>query len=89
MPVHSRQVHQLLLPIFFLRLLSHECWTTTAAIAHDMTHIRIGQMATCNGFRNPALLAKMASTVDVLSHGRLDLSLGAGWYESSDAARSC
>src|SRR5882762_7142729 len=58
-----------------------ECWTTTAALARDTKNIRIGQMVTCNGYRNPALLAKMASTVDVLAHGRLDLGIGAGWYE--------
>ena len=48
-----------------------ECWTTTAALARDTSNIRIGQMVTCNGYRHPALLAKMASTVDVLAHGRL------------------
>ena len=58
-----------------------ECWTTTAALARDTKHVRVGQMVTCNGYRNPALLAKMASTVDVLSHGRLNFGIGAGWYE--------
>ena len=58
-----------------------ECWTSTAAIARDTTQIRIGQMVTCNSFRHPALLAKMASTVDVLSHGRLNLGISAGWME--------
>nr|BBH87994.1 hypothetical protein KTC_27450 [Thermosporothrix sp. COM3] len=57
------------------------CWTTTVAIARDTQRIRIGQLVTCNGYRNPALLAKMASTVDVLSHGRLTFGIGAGWYE--------
>src|ERR1039457_4687083 len=44
-----------------------ECWTSTAALARDTSRIRLGQMVTCNGYRNPALLAKMASTVDVRS----------------------
>jgi F420-dependent oxidoreductase-like protein len=58
-----------------------ECWTSTAALARDTSTIRIGQMVTCNSYRHPALLAKMASTVDVLSHGRLNFGIGAGWYE--------
>src|SRR5579859_5161984 len=58
-----------------------ECWMSTAALARDTRNIRIGQMVTCNSYRHPALLAKMASTVDVLSHGRLNFGIGAGWYE--------
>src|SRR6266480_7932613 len=58
-----------------------ECWTTTAAVARDTRRIRIGQTVTCTGYRNPALLAKMASTVDVLSRGRLNFGIGAGWHE--------
>jgi len=58
-----------------------ECWMTTAALARDTRNIRIGQMVTCNSYRHPVLLAKMASTVDVLSHGRLNVGIGAGWSE--------
>ena len=58
-----------------------ECWTTTAALARDTSRVNIGQMVGCNGYRNPALYAKVASTVDVASNGRLYAGLGAGWYE--------
>jgi F420-dependent oxidoreductase-like protein len=58
-----------------------ECWTTVAAISQRTSRIRLGQMVGCNGYRNPALLAKITSTVDVISGGRLDWGIGAGWYE--------
>jgi F420-dependent oxidoreductase-like protein len=58
-----------------------ECWTITATLARDTSRIHVGQMVTCNGYRNPALFAKIASTVDVASHGRLYAGYGAGWYE--------
>jgi F420-dependent oxidoreductase-like protein len=58
-----------------------EAWTICAGLARDTSTVKIGQMVTCNGYRNPALLAKIASTVDVMSHGRLMCGLGAGWYE--------
>lgn len=58
-----------------------ECWTITAALARDTQRVKVGQMVTCLGYRNPAYMAKVASTVDVLSHGRLYCGIGAGWYE--------
>jgi hypothetical protein len=54
-----------------------ECWTTTAALARDTKRVRIGQMVTGNSYRNPALQAKMASTLDVLSHGRYTFGIWA------------
>ena len=61
--------------------MTFECWSSTAALARDTKRVRIGQLVTCNSYRNPALLAKIASSVDALSHGRLDFGIGAGWYE--------
>lgn len=58
-----------------------ECWTAMSGLARDTKTIRLGQLVTCNSYRPPALLAKMASCVDVMSHGRLILGLGAGWYQ--------
>lgn len=58
-----------------------ECLTTMAALARDTRTIRLGQMVTCNSYRPPALLAKMASGIDVMSHGRLILGIGGGWYQ--------
>lgn len=58
-----------------------ECWTTMAAISQRTSRIRLGQMVGCNSYRSPALLAKITSTIDVISGGRLDWGIGAGWYE--------
>jgi F420-dependent oxidoreductase-like protein len=55
-----------------------ECWTTLSALSSATERIRLGTMVTCNSFRNPALLAKMAATVDIISEGRLELAIGAG-----------
>ena len=55
-----------------------ECWTTLSALSAVTKKIKLGTMVTCNSFRNPALLAKMAATVDNLSNGRLEFGIGAG-----------
>lgn len=61
--------------------ITFESMMMLAALARDTKRIRIGQIVLCNSYRNPALVAKMASTLDVLSHGRLNFGIGAGWYE--------
>ncbi|QBD76416.1 LLM class F420-dependent oxidoreductase [Ktedonosporobacter rubrisoli] len=58
-----------------------ESWTTAAALARDTKRVRIGHLVTGNAYRNPALQAKMASTLDVISHGRYTFGIGAGWHE--------
>jgi F420-dependent oxidoreductase-like protein len=77
--------HFLTVPTITLET-TFECWSITAGLARDTKRVRVGQMVSCNGYRNPALLAKMASTVDVMSHGRLNFGLGAGWYEAEYTA---
>lgn len=63
-----------------------EAWTAIAALAMTTTTIRFGVMVTGNTYRNPALLAKQAATVDHISNGRLILGVGAGWWEREHAA---
>jgi F420-dependent oxidoreductase-like protein len=58
-----------------------EAWTTLAALATMTKRLKLGTMVTCVNYRHPSLLAKMGATIDLLSHGRLILGIGAGWYE--------
>ena len=55
-------------------------WTALSALARDTTSIRLGTSVLCSSYRHPSVLAKMAATLDVISYGRLDLGLGAGWF---------
>jgi F420-dependent oxidoreductase-like protein len=63
-----------------------ECWTTLSALSLVTERIRLGTMVTCNSFRNPSLLAKMASTLDNISNGRLELGIGAGVQKTEHLA---
>ena len=54
---------------------------TLAVLAAETSTVRLGTMVLCNEFRHPAVLAQAAATIDVASGGRLELGLGAGWYE--------
>ncbi len=59
----------------------HEAWTLMAALAAATDTVRLGQMCTSVGYRQPSYLAKVAATVDVISGGRAELGIGGGWYE--------
>ncbi len=63
-----------------------EGWTLLAALAAETEKARIGVLVSCNTFRHPALVAKMASTIDHVSGGRVEVGLGAGWYEPEHRA---
>jgi F420-dependent oxidoreductase-like protein len=70
----TTQLQMELAPVF-------ECWTTLSALAMETKNVKLGQIVSCNSYRSPALLAKMASVLDVISGGRLLFGIGAGWYE--------
>jgi F420-dependent oxidoreductase-like protein len=59
-----------------------EGWTVLTALLVQSTRIRGGLMVTANTFRHPALLAKMVTTLDIISGGRVEVGLGAGWFEA-------
>jgi F420-dependent oxidoreductase-like protein len=61
--------------------ITFESWTTLAAFAALTHRVRMGHMVVCAGYRSPALVAKMSSTLDVISGGRFELGIGAGWKE--------
>ena len=60
---------------------TYECWTLMSALSQTTSKVRLGQMCTCNSYRNPAYLTKVASNIDVMSGGRLEYAIGAGWYD--------
>jgi alkanesulfonate monooxygenase SsuD/methylene tetrahydromethanopterin reductase-like flavin-dependent oxidoreductase (luciferase family) len=64
----------------------YECWTLLSALAGMTRQVGLGTLVVCSPFRNPALLAKMADTLQEVSHGRLTLGLGAGWHEPEFSA---
>src|SRR5438128_9124848 len=65
---------------------SVEPFTALAALATRTERIRLGTLVACAPFRHPAHVAKMATAIDLISDGRFDLGIGAGWYEREFAA---
>lgn len=60
---------------------TYEAWTLMAGLAGVTSTLRLGQMCSCNGYRLPTYLAKVASSIDVMSGGRVEMGIGAGWYD--------
>ena len=66
--------------------ITFEAFVGLSALAVETARVRLGHLVLCAGYRNPALVAKMISTLDVISGGRAELALGAGWKEDEYAA---
>ncbi|HDL48855.1 MAG TPA: LLM class F420-dependent oxidoreductase [Actinobacteria bacterium] len=64
---------------------TYEAWTLMASLAAVTSTVRLGQMCTCNSYRPPSYLAKVAASIDVISGGRVEMGIGAGWYEHEHA----
>ena len=60
---------------------THEAWSLMSAYAATTSRIKLGQMCTAMGYRNPVYLAKVAATADIISGGRVQMGIGGGWYE--------
>ena len=60
---------------------THEAWSLMAALAAVTERVKLGQMCTAMSYRNPAYLAKVAATTDIISGGRVQMGIGGGWYE--------
>ncbi len=78
---HSVWLYDHILGMGAIEMDIYEAWTLMSALAEATENIKVGTMVLCNSFRPPALLAKMAATLDVISGGRLEFALGAGWFE--------
>ena len=63
-----------------------ESWTVLPSLTSETTRLRLGVLVTCNSYRFPSVLAKVAATVDVMIEGRLEFGIGAGWYEDEYVA---
>src|SRR4051812_49804806 len=66
---------------------THEAWSLISAYAASTSRIKLGQMCTAMGYRNPVYLAKVAATADIISGGRVQMGIGGGWYQNRKSTR--
>jgi alkanesulfonate monooxygenase SsuD/methylene tetrahydromethanopterin reductase-like flavin-dependent oxidoreductase (luciferase family) len=66
-----------------------DCFVLLSLLLGSTSTMYFWQLVTCNSYRNPALLAKMISTMDIISDGRIELEIGAGWSENAYRAYEC